>query len=39
MQAVEEVVVETQVEMLEKEQVVQVVVERQEVHPELLMVM
>jgi hypothetical protein len=39
MQAVEEVVVETQVVIVVKEQVVQVVVEPREVHPELLMVM
>jgi hypothetical protein len=39
MQAVEEVAVETQVEIVEKVQVVQVVVEPREVHPELLMVM
>ncbi len=39
MQAVEEVAVETQVEIVEKVQVVQVVVVTQEVHLELQMVM
>ena len=39
MQAAEEVAVETQVEIVEKVQVVQVVVVTQEVHLELLMVM
>ena len=39
MQAAEEVAVETQVEIVEKVQVVQVVVVTQEVHLELQMVM